>query len=73
MKIIVFVLISLAMGISSLKAETYKILDKNYKTAGYIRGSRVYDKDWKVQYNLRGDRVYDKDWTRVGQIKKEGK
>lgn len=69
-----FVLIMmLVCPLISGAAETYRILDKDYKTAGYIRGSRVYDKDWKVQYNLRGDRVYDKDWTRVGQIKKEGK
>ncbi len=51
-----------------LMASDYRILDKDYKIVGHIKGDKVYDKDWQTKYHIKGDKVYDKDWHKVGTL-----
>lgn len=50
--------------------KSYRVLDKDQKTVGYIKqDGRIFDKDWKVKGYIRNGNIYDKDWQRIGSIK----
>ena len=46
----------------------YRILDKDQKVVGHIKGNKIYDKDWKVRYYLKDGYLFDKDWQREKKI-----
>ncbi len=50
--------------------EYIRLLDKDYRIAGYVKGNKVYDKDWKIKYHLKDGKIYDKDWNQSGKITK---
>lgn len=64
-------IVMLICPLASGAAEIHRILDKDYKTAGYLKDYRILDDKWQIKGYLRDGNLYDAQWRRVGKI--EGK